>query len=182
HGKTFRLPETNAILQFLEETFCAIPAYKDRSPLDKAKVNAVKDASLMFIDFFWEFYWAENWTEADALQRREARSHTWLEQMDNYLKTIDTALLLTDPIEGAGTTLTAAAAVLFEALEIVDNQFPGAVTKHPEVAAIHSKILNRPRVAEYLKAGKREALITLSSLETAEKRAAATETWKAAAK
>lgn len=68
------------------------------------------------------------------------------------------------------------------ALELIENQFPGTVAKHAEVAAIHVKILSRPRVAQYLKDGKRAALITLSELETPEKRSAATEAWKAASK
>lgn len=38
----------------------------------------------------------------------------WLEQMGAFLKTIKTANILADPAEGKGTTLTGAAAVLFE--------------------------------------------------------------------
>lgn len=65
-------------------------------------------------------------------------------------------------------------------LEIIEGQFPGTLAKYETIAGIHAKILSRPRVAKYLKDGKRADKITLSNLETREKRVATTDAWKAA--
>lgn len=43
HGNNFRLPETNAILQYLEETYTVIPGYRELSPLERASIIAVRD-------------------------------------------------------------------------------------------------------------------------------------------
>ncbi|KAH7107451.1 hypothetical protein BKA62DRAFT_667580 [Auriculariales sp. MPI-PUGE-AT-0066] len=179
-GTVFRLPETIAITDYIEETYCNIPA---RSPLNKAKANAVRDASLAFIDQHWEFFWADNFPKADAMQRREARTVKWLSKMSAYLSGVPRQYLYGEPADGKGTNLTGAATWLFEALEIIEGQFPGLLAESdPELAAIHKAIAARPRIAAYLAAGKGTKQITLSDIETEERKAAGREAWLKARK
>ncbi|EJD53358.1 hypothetical protein AURDEDRAFT_111004 [Auricularia subglabra TFB-10046 SS5] len=179
----FVLPETTAALQYIEDRCCMIPRLSERSHLLRAKVTAIKEQCLYHIDKFWDFYYEKNWTDLDALQRRVAQSYAWFERITKLLENLDNGNddLFRAPHVGApgtGTTLTAAAVVLFETLELFDNQFPGALEKYPRLAAIHSSIRSRPRIAEYLASGKRPGLVTLSPYETVAKHGEATEKWK----
>ncbi|EJD53353.1 hypothetical protein AURDEDRAFT_180870 [Auricularia subglabra TFB-10046 SS5] len=179
----FILPETNAALQYVEDRCCVIPRLGERDPLLRAKVTAIKEASLSHVDQFWDFYWDENWPGIEEQQRRVAQSYAWFERITKLIESVNNDDLFREPHNGppgTGTTLTAAAAALFEALELFDSQFPGALEKYPKLAAIHSSIRSRPRIAEYLASGKRPALVTLSPHETAAKHAEAAENWKKA--
>lgn len=48
-GNVFCLPETNAILQYLEDTFTVIPGHKERSALDQAQTTAVREVRVSSI-------------------------------------------------------------------------------------------------------------------------------------
>lgn len=83
----------------------------------------------------WDFYWGEvrayvtytkgcsqrtqNWTsDIEAMKKREASNHVWCQRVEAYLKTVNLKSLLSDPVEGEGTTLTTSAAVLFECVPL----------------------------------------------------------------
>ena len=63
-------------------------------------------------------------------------------------------------------------------MQIVETQFPGLLADaQPDLAEIHKAIISRPRIAAYLAAGKETKIITLSSVETEERKSAARDVW-----
>jgi len=164
------LCETSAILGYLEDALCIAPAHQNRNALERTKLDIIKEASLNFMSNVHDFLWAKNWDEKEKYLGFKGFCNQWLNNLTNQFEKLKPTLIYgpqTD--DNKTTTLTAASAALFEALELIETLYPGTVKDHEEVHKMHQALLARPRISSYIRNKKRFAQITLSPEESPER-------------